>query len=266
MSDRTTVRPVFVLGCPRSGTTVTGTYVGSASRVHDMGEYAGFYLAVHHVPHHIGRAPSPMRDPYQRSIESHAAAFAAERVREAGCDHYVDSTPWNLLIHRQIAQLATEPLFVLCLRSYRGVVQSLQRSFAQGFEFAGGTPVLSAELWARFNLHALTLPTSRTITVNYDRLCAGAEAELDELDRQLDRHGVPACGRTRAAFIESHAVPAGQQRPTVARLDDEGSVRFTRRPSFDADRWSEEMELAVGPIVNEVHRKLTDRFGNRYAA
>jgi hypothetical protein len=37
-------RPVFVVGSPRSGTTLAGALLGSAAGVSDLGEYAGYYF------------------------------------------------------------------------------------------------------------------------------------------------------------------------------------------------------------------------------
>jgi len=39
------VKPIFVVGPPRSGTTMIGNYIGSARSVLNAGEYRALYLA-----------------------------------------------------------------------------------------------------------------------------------------------------------------------------------------------------------------------------
>jgi hypothetical protein len=259
------IRPVFVVGCPRSGTTVIGAYVGTSAEVCDLGEYGGFYLTLHHAPRELGRAPSSYRRSYQRSLEAHAAGFAAEAADQEGCSWYVDATPWNLLAVDDLLRVAPEALFVLCLRDYRGVVQSLQRSYREGYNFAGDTCERSAELWVSFNEKAVTLPPAQTIVVSYDRLCEAPAAEIGRLDHELVRCGLDAGDHRREVFATSHAVPDSANRPTVAWQDSHsGTVRLRPRPRYEPEEWTADVDQMVVPVVRDVDRALAQRFGTRY--
>lgn len=254
------VRPLFVLGCPRSGTTVLGSYVGTTPGVCDLGEYGGFYLTLHHAPRELGRAPSLFRENYQASLESHARWFPASEAAKAGCSWYVDGTPWNLLVADRLLDLLPHALVVLCLRDFRGVIQSLRRSYADGYRYAGATWEESAGLWARFYLHALTLPTEQTVVVSYDRLCDEPAEEIARLDGELARHGLQA-GRSVDVFAHSHAVPDGSVRPTVAcKSQMTGAVELRSRLRHDRAAWPAVIERSSAGIVGEVDAALRERF------
>lgn len=263
VGPRGSARPIFVFGCPRSGTTVIGSYVGTTPGVCDLGEYGGFYLALHHAPRELGRAPSPVRESYQTSLEEHALRFPAAEAAEADCPWYVDDTPWNLLVADQLLRLVPDALLVLCLRDFRGVIQSLRRSYDEGYYYAGPTWEDSAGLWARFNEQALTLPDEQTIVVSYDRLCDEPSEEVDRLDLELSRHGLQQ-GRSVEVFAHSHAVPDGSERPTVLHGNRfAGTLEFRPRARYDRAAWPDEIERSVAGIVGDVDARLRERFPSR---
>jgi len=257
------VRPIFVLGCPRSGTTVVSSYVGTTPGVCDLGEYGGFYLALHHAPRELGRAPSPVRASYQASLEAHALGFPAAEAATAGCVWYVDGTPWNLLVVNELLRLVPHALLVLCLRDFRGVIQSLRRSYDEGYKYAGATPEESASLWVRFYERALALPVGQTVVVSFDRLCEKPSEEIARLEGALSRHGLPQ-GRSMEVFARSHAVPEGSVRPTVFSVDRvAGTAEFRPRELYDRVAWLDEIERSVAGIVGEVDARLRTRFRSR---
>ncbi len=57
-------RALFVLGSPRSGTTLIGSYLASGARVLDLGEYGGFHLAHTVAPATLGAMPGSHRAEY----------------------------------------------------------------------------------------------------------------------------------------------------------------------------------------------------------
>jgi Sulfotransferase family len=253
------VTPVFVLGCPRSGTTVVGAYVGSSPDVADLGEYAGFYLTHHTAPYEYRYTPCHHKASYLGALQRLTRDFPARMALRERAGAYCDSTPWNLLVARELADLLPRALFVLCLRHYSGAIQSLRRSCAQGFRFAGSSDLESARVWSDFYRHAVDLPPDRTIDVSFDGLCAAPGATLDALDDDLRWHGLDAGGFDRRVLARSHAVPPGWVRPTAARLDAAGQVILAGRPSVDPGEWSAARNEMVRPVVADVDRQLRAR-------
>ncbi|MGH9004440.1 MAG: sulfotransferase, partial [Acidimicrobiia bacterium] len=174
---------------------------------------------------------------------------------------YCDSTPWNLLVARDLAAFLPQAMFVLCLRHYSGTIQSLGRSYEQGFRFAGSNDRESARVWSDFYRNVVHLPPDRTIEVSFDGLCAAPETTLARLDEDLSRHGLAVDDLSREVLARSHAVPAGGDRPTVGRLDEGGRVVLVGRPSVDAGQWSPDRDEGVRPVVAEVDELLRGRGG-----
>ena len=259
---------IFVLGSPRSGTSLVGAYLGSAPSICSLGEYAGFHLAHSIAPRVFTRIPATEKDRYLNSIQQHAEVFATAVAEEAGASFYLDATPWNLLIIDELLAshpaIETTAIFVLCLRDYRGVVQSLERSFDNGYRWAGSTVGQRAALWASFYSKVGSLPLERTVVMSYDLLCREPETELEHLRDRLEQVGVPINEVNEEVFAVTHATEPSEHRPTIATLKD-GTISYRTIPAFDPDRWEEAELSEAEPHVNAVDEELRDRFGARYS-
>lgn len=255
------VTPVFVIGSPRSGTTLVGAYIGALSSVADLGEFAGFYLAHHTAPYEYRYTPCRHKASYLGELQRLAREFPARMAIREQASAYCDSTPWNMLVARDLVALLPDALFVLCLRHYSGTIQSLRRSYEQGFRFAGSNDRESAQVWSDFYRNVVDLPPERTIEVSFDALCAAPASTLARLDDDLRRHGLAVDGSSRRVLARSHAVPAAWSRPTIARLDEDGKVVLVPRPSVDADEWTRRRDESVRPVVAEVDALLRGRPG-----
>lgn len=250
MPDAAAVRPIFVLGAPRSGTTLVGSYLSSAAEICDLGEYAGFFFVHHVADREYARVPAPHKGEYLEELREHALDFATRVARRHGCSCFCDSTPWNLLIAGTLVARLPDALFVLTVRDVRGVSQSLERSRAQGYLWAGDTLEERALLWRRFYSHVGSLDPDRTVVVDYDELCAEPPAVLDELARDLSRHGI-TFSLDAGALCESHANPAGAGRPTVGVRLGDGSVSLRSIPSYDAAAWPADADAVVADAVRD---------------
>jgi len=286
MRDNSTamsVRPIFVLGSPRSGTTMIGNYLGGAPSVLNAGEYRGLYLAHAALPLQLGAASrlvgvTPAEwQPYQalfiEEVQRHAAEFIVRVAKQAGKSAFCDSGPRNVFICALLAEMFPDALFVLPLRHYTGTIQSLLRlgsiqlmpAFEPTIDYGNATAVAAAAVWARHYSASFDLPNDRTILFGYDRFCADPDAVLRRFKGDLASAGFPVRELDDSSFAESHATAPGKPRATAARRK-RGSVSLTPMPSFDAAAWSAMDELEVNAAVGPVDSLLRSFFPGDYAA
>ena len=276
------VRPIFVLGSPRTGTTMIGNYLGSARSVLNAGEYRALYLAHGALPIQLGAANrleglappewESFRAQYVDEVRAHAAAFILKAAESGGQTAFVDSFPRNVFIASQLADLFPDALFVLNLRHYAGVIQSLLRlrtiSLLPGLEasidWVDPTAVAAGALWSRHYQASFNLPNDRTIVFGYDRFCADPENVLRKFKADLAARGFPVDELDDASFTRSHASEPGKQRATAARKSGEG-VRLAPIPSFDGSTWTAVTELEVHPAVAPIDTLLRTIFPDDYA-
>jgi Sulfotransferase family len=256
-------RALFVLGSPRSGTTLIGSYLASGQEVLDLGEYGGFHLAHNIAPATLGAIPGNYREQYLGDLVDHARRFAEDLAGSQGRKWYCDTTPWNLLVADRLAVELPDALFVLMLRHYSGAVQSLRRSFESGFAWAGQTWAESARIWAHVYASVERVPADRTVAVSYEALTDDPETVLGLLRAWLDEHGFPVDDLDASELAVSHAPPSSGPRPTIATRGVDG-VELRSISSFDPDQWSDEIHRTVWPFVESVHRDLAARFPSVY--
>lgn len=85
--------PLLVVGCPRSGTTAVGTYLGTSNRVCDMGEYAGLHFAWERAPAIFATMPGRFRDAYCAGLREHAVEFARSAALAESAAYFLDYVP-----------------------------------------------------------------------------------------------------------------------------------------------------------------------------
>jgi Sulfotransferase family len=256
-------RALFVLGVARSGTTVLGNYLGSSPAALNLGEYGGFHLTFAVVS--SARPMQLVAEAYAADLRRHAREFVELLTVERGLGWYCDSTPWNILFADLLEEELTEPLYVLTLRHYSGTIQSLRRSYAGGYEWAGATWADSARIWAQAYEAVGKLPPARTIPVSYESLAEDPEGTLTTLHARLEDHGFDTAGLDLNQLVISHAQPHGvtEPRPTIGNTDGDG-VRLVPMSSFDPQSWSGDIQAAIWPAVRDVHRDLQARFPSVY--
>jgi hypothetical protein len=256
-------RALFVLGAPRSGTTLIGNYLASSERILNLREYGGFHLAYNLAPASLGAMPGTFRDAYLADLRTHAAWFAEGLSGTAGADWYCDSTPFNLAAAGAIAEDLPDAVFVVMLRHYSGCIQSLRRSYASGFTWAGRTWAESAEVWAASYRAVGGLPPGRTVMASYEALAEDPEGTLAALCDTLGSMGVPVSDLDPGELAVSHAPPSTGPRPTIGVLED-GEVKLHPIPSYEPSHWSGDIHRMVWPVVEGVHRDLLELFPGAY--
>lgn len=256
------MRPIFVLGSPRSGTTLIGNYIASHPGVTNLGEFFGFYLTLRYLRGVVRRVPGPYVQPYLEHLFVSTRDFADQVTSAESASMWCDQTPWNLLVASALSERFPNALFVLCLRHYSGVILSLRRSFEAGYDWAGRTAEESAKLWARFSMQIRELPRDRTIVVSYDALCADPEAIIAEFRLNLAKHlQIDPRKLDDRVFAKNHA--SGRPRNTLAQ-EPGGVLRFQPIPAIDSGAWTDDMEKMCRPHIANEDQWLRLHFGNAY--
>lgn len=255
------VRGLFVVGCPRSGTTLMGNYLGSHPAVLGLAEYGAFYVAHSVAPAYLARLPGRAQDGFVAGVGEFAVEHAVRTARARGCTWYCDATPWNLEVAARIVAAQPDAVFVLMVRHFSGAVLSLRN-----FDWAGGTIEAAAQLWVRMNACVEQLPIERTLVVGYDALAANPAGTLSAISAALDDLGLDPHLLDDRQLATSHAALIGRAaRPTLAEVVD-GQVRLRAMPSLDEDLWTEDVHARVWPIVAELHRAMLRTFAGGYVA
>jgi hypothetical protein len=276
----TAVRPIFVVGSPRSGTTLIGNYLGSARSVLNVGEYRPLYLAFGTLPIQlrsplaglVPKAWEPHLDEYVGQVQRHAVDFVVRATQMEGRSAFCDAHPRNVLIAPLLARLFPDALFVLTLRHYTGTIQSLLRlglisvlpDNEPSVDFVQPTAVAAAVLWDRHYQAAMGLPLDRTLFFGYDAFCANPEAVLARFKSALARADFPVGELDDGVFSESHASFPGRPRATVG-ANPSGPAGLSTIPSYDAESWLPINELEVHPFVDSTDELLQAVFPNDYS-
>ena len=258
LPDVSQIRGLFVLGVPRSGTTLMGNYLGSHPAVLGLAEYGGFYIAHSVAPTHLNRLPGALHEAFLRGLRALAVDQVSRVARRHGCAWFCDATPWNLRIGGAIADALPDAVFVLMLRHFSGAVLSLHR-----FPWAGDSWADAAQLWVELNGCIDQLPQERTIVAGYDALAAQPADTIAGIGEALQSLGLDPDGFDDRQFAASHAHIIGEPRPTIATIVG-GRVVFEPISSLDGHRWTPEVHAAVWPVVADAHRTLRARFAPAY--
>lgn len=229
-----TPKPLFVVGSPRSGTTLIGATLATARLTADLGEYIGYDFSYRIAQGELGTMPGPATNDYLVELRQHAHDFPRKFAR--GKDWFLTSAPWNLLVANQIAVTEPEAIFVLCYRRVEGVSQSLKRSFDAGYYWAGSNTWQRINLWCKFYNAASNLPINRTVVLEYDELLDAPEASIEKMLDNLERLGFPGRSCDLSPLARSHATEFA--RSTVASIGKDGNIVWHAQPSRDVVGWT----------------------------
>ena len=174
--------PVFVVGMPRSGTTLVEQICASHSRVFGAGEM-GDIIRLDNILNRpeVAGSPEMFRDTARRLAEQHIVKLYGQAK---GALRVVNKMPDNILSVGLIIRLFPRARIVWCSRDNRDIALSCYfQMFAAGaqhfsYDLADcGHRTRSIERLAR---HWMTLVSGRMIEVNY-------EALIDDLEGQSRR-------------------------------------------------------------------------------
>lgn len=214
--------PIFVVGMPRTGTTLVDRILSSHPDVRSAGELQAMPLATKQL---AGSATRRILDPETLSGAHGAEAGALARLYLAraeqhvgpGAQRFTDKLPANFLYIGFIAE-ALPAARIVCLRrnpmdtiwsNYKHLFASTSPYYAYSYD-----PVDTARYWLRFDrlmaFWQARLP-GRVLELAYERLVADQEAET----RRLLAH----CGLDWSdACLNFHDNPASVATPSAAQV------------------------------------------------
>ena len=121
-------RPVFVVGLPRSGTTLIEQVLASHSRIHGAGELPLGGQTFANIPRALGRTETPLECLSHLGIEAlgQLAAQHLEQLTQLGdsAERIVDKMPDNTLYLGFLAALFPRGIFIHSIRDLRDIAVS----------------------------------------------------------------------------------------------------------------------------------------------
>ncbi|MFT3976743.1 MAG: sulfotransferase [Sphingomonas bacterium] len=207
--------PIFVLGLPRSGTTLVDRILSSHSRVTSLGEIQDFALALIAQ----ARGARDKGDLIRRSAAmDHAALGHAYRARTAGrapdAPFAIDKTPLNFLYIGLIALALPEARIVHVRRgAMDGCFAMFKTLFRMGYPFSYDLHDLAAYriAYERLMAHWRAALPGRMIEIDYEALIADQAGESRRL--------IEGCGlEWEEACLAFHANPAPVATASAAQV------------------------------------------------
>jgi hypothetical protein len=118
-------RPVFVIGCPRSGTTVVFSLLRACPSLASVGQEGHVLWESFHHPREHGWASNALGAGDIRSFERRYLAWAVDLLARPGERRFLDKTPRNSLRLPYLAALFPDAQYVFVQRDGRATVSSL---------------------------------------------------------------------------------------------------------------------------------------------
>ena len=200
-------RPVFVVGFPRSGTTLTEHILAAHPEVHGAGELPDVYWVLESLPKVVGQ---PLADPLEAlgALNPETARSAARRYLDRldelappAASRVVDKMPENIELLGLIAILWPAARVIHCRRDPRDIAVSCwQTNFAR-LDWTNDPDHIARRLadYQRLLAHWCRVGPMPWLDVNYEDLIADVEGQARRLIRFLGLAWDPACLRFHEA-------------------------------------------------------------------
>lgn len=190
-SDPATPAPIFILGMPRSGTSLVEQIVSSHSAVHGAGELLDLPMAGSTL---VTGKDAPTPEALDTFRQSYLSALAR---RTSGAGFVTDKAPQNFLFIGLIAKALPEARIVHVTRDPRAVCWSNYRQYfsanALGYSYDLADVVTYYRLYADLMKDWAQRYPGRIIDVDYDCLTEDQEGETRRLIAALDLPWEAAC-------------------------------------------------------------------------
>lgn len=212
-------RPLFIVGLPRTGSTLTERILSSHSEVISLGETRYFEKALQSVFGSVSEAI--VQIPRCSSDQLHAVASyfrEAAAFRMQDCQFFIDKLPLNFLFVPAIARAFPEALFIYTGRQPEAACFSMFKQLFTGeYLFSYDLADIGAYFGEhdRFRSQLADVLGERWIEVSYEAMVRQPATEIPEL---LGRLGLPmeeACLQPHQNFAASMTASAVQVREPI---------------------------------------------------
>ncbi len=192
-------RPIFVLGLPRSGTTLTEQILASHKKVHGAGELSFVRASLQSLPAVMNSKESALRCLSQ--ITPEAAQIVArghlERLAalNSSAEHVVDKMPENYLYIGLIALLFPNAKIIHCRRDLRDIAVSCWMTNFRHIRWATNEDAIASHIaqYQRIMAHWRTVLPGRFLDVDYEATVADLEGSARKLLAFANLEWDPAC-------------------------------------------------------------------------
>lgn len=228
--------PVFVVGMPRSGTTLVEQIAASHPRVHGLGERKDMVALVSRVSRGETNMEPVHWDPATVARET-ALHIQKLETLGGGADRVTDKMPDNVQIMGHIAVLFPNARIIVCRRDLRDICVSCYTTrFGDGMTWTYDLEDCASRAVEidRLTDHWMSILPGRVLEVSYEKLVANLETESRRLIDFLGLPWDPAC-------LDFHKT----ERQVIT-----ASVMQVRQPLYNTSvgRWRRH-EAHLGPLL-----------------
>lgn len=221
LEPRASERCIFVIGLPRSGTTLLETLIGRHSRVRPGGELTAFAQAVVATAHAVARRSVPKLELVERSLSLEPASVAgryftevAHRVGTQGL--FIDKQPLNYLYVGLIRRALPGARIIWVRRNPMDSCYALFKTlFRDACPFSYSLTDLARYFvdWDVLMRHWVTVVGAALLTIDYEDLVQSTEATCRRVIAHCGLVWEEACAHTGAGGAVTTASAAQVRRP-----------------------------------------------------
>ena len=227
-------RPIFIIGMPRSGTTLIEAVLGAHSRVVACGERAAMRQIMHEYLSIVAGAPPIPTD----RLTQFAKGYFADLGDLGGADHITDKNPWNFDAVGLILRVFPNACIIHVRRNPVETGLSIFRNEFPKFQTfthrLGHIGHYYGE-YARLMAHWERVASERLITIQYESFAAHFDDAAPALLRACDLEWEEACRHFQVTKRAIATLSTVQAREPV--VDRSGRARRYQRhlaPLIDA--------------------------------
>lgn len=208
-------RPVFIVGMPRSGTTLLEQMLSAHPRVHGAGELPDVSLIARALPSRRGRPqqwPHILEDIALDAVPAAARRYLAAALRQAppGTARVIDKYPMNYYLLGLVALMFPRARIIWCRRDPRDVAISIYgENFALAERLATRLDGIGhlVRLQSRMMRHWQSVLSLPILEVSYEQVAADTETQARRALEFLGLDWDPAC-------LDFHRSDRGVQTPS----------------------------------------------------